>query len=67
MMPKKVPSATASTVDRNAMSSEYWAPTTIRANRSRPVSGSTPSGWARLIPPNAPLGRRNVGLIRLEW
>ena len=58
---------TASTVARKAMSSEYWAPTTIRASRSRPVSGSTPSGWARLIPPNAPVGaqERRVDQVRV--
>ena len=65
--PKKTPMTTASGVARNAMSSEYCAPTTIRASMSRPVTGSTPSGWARLIPPNAPLGRMKVGLMRFAW
>ena len=41
----------------NPISSEYRAPTTIRASMSRPVIGSTPNGWFRLIPPNGPIGR----------
>ena len=33
---------------------------------SRPI-GSTPNGWARLMPPQGPIGRLKVGSIRLEW
>ena len=67
MMPMTTPMTTASAVARNAMSSETWAPLTTRLSTSRPVTGSTPSGWARLIPPNGPFGRLNVGLIRFAW
>ena len=67
MTPITMPMPTASAVARNAMSSEYRAPLTIRASMSRPVIGSTPNGWARLIPPNDPFGRLNVGSIRFEW
>jgi len=64
MIPISTPMITAIRVARNPISREYLAPTTIRASMSRPVTGSTPSGCARLIPPNGPLGRLNVGLIR---
>ena len=67
MTPMTAPMTTASAVARNPMSSEYRAPTTIRASMSRPVVGSTPNGWARLIPPNGPFGRLNVGSMRFEW
>ena len=67
MMPITTPMPTASAVARNAMSSDTRAPLTIRLSTSRPVTGSTPNGWARLIPPNGPFGRLNVGLIRFAW
>ena len=61
------PIPTASAVARKAMSRDTRAPFTIRLSMSRPVTGSTPRGWPRLIPPNGPFGRLNVGLIRLAW
>ncbi len=67
MMPITTPMPTASAVARNAISSDTRAPLTIRLSMSRPVTGSTPNGWARLIPPNGPFGRLNVGLIRFAW
>ena len=65
--PITTPMPTASAVDRKAMISDTRAPLTTRASRSRPVIGSTPNGWARLIPPNDPNGRLNVGSIRFSW
>ena len=67
MTPITTPMPTASAVDRKAMISDTRAPLTIRASMSRPVTGSTPSGWARLIPPNDPYGRLYTGSIRFEW
>ena len=67
MTPISTPRPTASAVDRNAISSDTRAPLTTRLSTSRPLTGSTPNGWARLIPPNGPFGRLNVGLIRLAW
>jgi hypothetical protein len=54
MMPKNTPMTTASTVARNPIPSEYRVPTTILASMSRPFTGSTPRGCARLIPPHGP-------------
>ena len=65
--PMIAPMTTASAVAANPISSEYRAPTTIRASMSRPVVGSTPNGWFRLIPPNGPVGRLKVGSMSSEW
>lgn len=50
----------AMTIDRmvapSPMKKEVRVPSTTMANRSRPVCGSTPNGWAALIPPNGPSG-----------
>ena len=66
MMPKNTPMTTASTVARKPISREYCDPTTTLASMSLPVTGSTPRGCARLMPPHGPFGRLNVGLIRFE-
>src|SRR5215469_907014 len=67
MMPMTTPMDTASAVARNAMSRDTRAPLTTRARMSRPLTGSTPSGCAKLIPPNRPLGTLSVGSIRFAW
>lgn len=55
--PIVTPISTDNSVEPAAMSSENCDPTSTRESRSRPLPGSTPSGWAQLTPPNAPTGR----------
>ena len=40
-----------------AMASENVRPYQISDSTSRPVPGSTPSGWSQLTPPRRPIGR----------
>src|SRR6266702_3160774 len=67
MTPITNPMPTANAVDKKAMISDTRAPLTTRLSISRPVTGSTPNGCARLIPPNDPYGRLYTGSIRFEW
>ena len=39
----------------------------MRVRMSRPLTGSTPSGWSQLMPPNVPFGASVSGLIRSWW
>lgn len=54
--PMTRPRAICRTVATRATPSETRAPYTIRANRSRPVPGSTPSQCSPLMPPKEPMG-----------
>ena len=55
-----------SNVASSAISSELVAPTKVLASRSLPLIGSTPNGWAQLMPPKMPMGREYSGSIRFE-
>ncbi len=54
MMPRMTPTTSEKTVARIATVSEVVSPVRMRAKMSRPVPGSTPSGWAQLMPPPKP-------------
>ena len=51
-----VPNMTVRSAAVSAMVSESVVPSMRRERTSRPVVGSTPSGWLQLMPPPAPVG-----------
>lgn len=58
MMPRTVPRPIAMKVADSAIASEgSRMPYQTRDRTSRPVPGSTPSGWSQLTPPNFPMAR----------
>src|SRR3954471_11523440 len=59
MMPSTVPITIASVLASSESVSDSVVPSQTRDSTSRPVPGSTPSGWLQLTPPSLPLGRVN--------
>ena len=63
MMPSTAPTTIAISVADSAIASEKVMPYQSRDSTSRPVPGSTPSGWSQLMPPKLAdrAGRRSTG------
>ncbi len=64
-MPSTTPMTTAMIDAETETTSENVMPSQIRLSVSRPIPGSTPSGWDQLIPHQSPIGRLS-GPIR-SW
>ena len=67
MMPSTTPIRTVMRVAVRAMPSDHVMASISRDSRSRPVEGSTPSGWSQLIPPNRPVGFTPSSARRFWW
>lgn len=68
MMPSTAPTQIEIRVAERAMASEKVRPYQTRESTSRPVWGSTPSGWSQLMPPSFPVGRPpEAGSVSSWW
>ena len=54
---------TLETVTISATKNEVRAPKSNRASRSWPIPGSSPNGWAQLIPLKPPVGNPRLSVI----
>ena len=66
-MPSTTPMSTVKNVAVSAMPSDQVMASISRDNRSRPVDGSTPSGWSQLMPPKLPCGLTPSSDKRSWW